>query len=205
MENAEMKMSESESMQLITSMINKAKNWYGETGLFYLIWGWVILLCCITEFVSGHLFHSQKGSWVWLAVYAVLIFQVIYTRRKKRFHRTRTYTREINSFVWISFFICLVLTIFICSSFKRYELINPLLLVLYGIPTFLSGIIIKFKPLLYGGILCWVLAFFSPFVNPEYHVLLTALAVIAAWIIPGHLLRNKYKSEIAETKKPNGI
>jgi hypothetical protein len=49
------------------------------------------------------------------------------------------------------------------------------------------------------------LAFISPFVNPEYHVLLSALAMIAAWIIPGQLLRNKYKSEIAETKKRNGI
>lgn len=205
MENAEMKMSESESMQLITSMINKAKNWYGETGLFYLIWGWVILFCCLTQFVSGYFFHSPKGNWVWLIAYAILIFQVIYTRRKKQFHRTRTYTREINSFVWISFFICLMLIIFICTSFKRYELINPLLLVLYGIPTFLSGIIIKFKPLLLAGILCWILAFISPFVNPEYHVLLSALAMIAAWIIPGQLLRNKYKSEIAETKKRNGI
>lgn len=205
MENAEMKMSESESMQLITSMINKAKNWYGETGLFYLIWGWVILFCCLTQFVSGHFFHSPKGNWVWLIVYAVLIFQVIYTRRRKQFHRTKTYTREINSFVWISFFICMMLTMFICISFKRYELINPLLLVLYGIPTFLSGIIIKFKPLLLGGILCWILAFISPFVNPEYHVLLTALAVIAAWVIPGHLLRNKYKGEIAETQNRNGI
>jgi len=100
-----------------------------------------------------------------------------------------------------------MLTIFICVSFKKYELINPLLLVLYGIPTFLSGIIIKFKPLLFGGIFCWTMAFISPFINPEYHVLLSALAVIAAWIIPGHLLRNKFKSEMGGTNLEitNGI
>lgn len=200
-------MSESESMLLITSMINKAKNLYGETGLFYLIWGWVILFCCLTEFVTGHFFHNPKGNLVWLLIYAVLIFQVFYIRKTKRSRRTRTYTREINSFVWLSFFICLMLTIFICVSFKKYELINPLLLVLYGIPTFLSGIIIKFKPLLFGGIFCWTMAFISPFINPEYHVLLSALAVIAAWIIPGHLLRNKFKSEMGGTNLEitNGI
>lgn len=205
--NPEIKMSESESMQLITSMINKAKNWYGETGLFYLIWGWVILFCCLTQFIAVHFFDNQNAHFVWLLVYLVLIFQIIYTRRMKRNRATKTYTREINGFVWIAFFICLMLTIFICVSFKRYELINPLLLILYGMPTFLSGIIIKFKPLIIGGIFCWVMAIISPFVMVEYQVLLSAAAVITAWIIPGHLLRNKYKSEMEDknSEHRNGI
>ncbi len=198
-------MSEAESMRLITSMINKAKNFYGETGLFYLIWGWVILFCCLTEFITGYFFHNPKGNLVWLLVYAVLIFQIIHTIRTKRFQKIKTYTREINSFVWITFFICMMLTTFICISFKKYELINPLLLVLYGMPTFLSGIIIKFKPLIIGGIFCWVMAFISPFIYFEYHVLLIAAAVITAWIIPGHLLRNKYKSEVAGKIFGNGF
>lgn len=207
MENEEIEMTESESMQLITSMINKAKNLYSETGLFYLIWGWVILFCCLTQFVSDHFFHNPKGSFVWLLIYVVLIFQIFYKRKANKLRTTKTYTREINEFVWIAFFICLMLTIFICSSFKKFELINPLLLILYGMPTFLSGIIIKFRPLIIGGICCWSLAFISPFINIEYHVLLSAVAVIAAWIIPGHLLRNKYKSEIVAKNidRYNGI
>jgi hypothetical protein len=203
--DSEMKMSESESMELITSMINKAKNFYGETGLFYLIWGWVILFCCLTSFVTVYFFKNENGNFVWLVIYLVLIFQIIYNRRVKRFQRTRTYTRDINGFVWIAFFICLMLTIFICASFKRPELITPLLLVLYGMPTFLSGIIIKFKPLIIGGIFCWLMAFISPFIKIEYQVLLSAAAVIAAWIIPGHLLRNKYKSEVAGKNFGNGF
>lgn len=59
--NSEIKMSEAESMQLITSMINKAKNFYGETGLFYLIWGWVILFCCLTSFVTVYFFKYENG------------------------------------------------------------------------------------------------------------------------------------------------
>jgi len=203
--DSEIKMSESESMELITSMINKAKNYYGETGLFYLIWGWLILFCCLTQFVSIYFFQSAKGNYVWLLIYAVLIFQIIYIRRAKKFRRTKTYTRDINSYVWISFFICLMLIMFICISFKRYELINPLLLVLYGVPTFLSGIIIKFKPLIFGGIFCWIMALISPFVNTDYHALLIAAAVIAAWIIPGHLLRSKYKSEMAGKNNESGF
>ena len=132
-----------------------------------------------------------------IAMPNILIFQIIYSKKSKKFRKAKTYTRDINRVVWIVFFICLMLAIFICISYKRYELINPFLLVLYGMPTFLSGIIIKFKALIIGGIFCWVMAFISPFINIEYHVLLSAAAVIAAWIIPGHLLRNKYKNEMA--------
>jgi hypothetical protein len=49
------------------------------------------------------------------------------------------------------------------------------------------------------------MAFISPFISIEYHVLLSAASVIAAWIIPGHLLRNKYKSEVAGKNFGNGF
>ena len=191
--NEETVMTEKESMQLITSMINKAKNNFSERGLLYLIWGWVILFCCITHFVGLYFFHYINISFVWLVVYLVLIFQIVYLRKMRKSRTSQTYTGEINAFVWIVFTISMFLVIFICIVFKRYELIDPLLLVLYGMPTFLSGIIIKFKPLIIGAICCWILALVSPFINIEYHLLLIATAVIAAWIIPGYLLKQKFK------------
>jgi hypothetical protein len=67
---------------------------------------------------------------------------------------------------------------------------------MYGMPTFLSGIILKFKPLKIGGICCWVLAFLAPFTPPDYQYLLMAGAVALAWIVPGHLLRKKFKQRV---------
>lgn len=188
-------MTEKESMQLITSMINKAKNNFSERGLLYLIWGWVILFCCITNFVGTYFFSYDKISFVWLIVYIVLIFQIFYLRKIRKARATKTYTGEINAFVWIVFSICMVLIIFICVAFKKYELIDPMLLVLYGMPTFLSGIILKFKPLIIGAVCCWVLAVISPFIDIEYQLLFIACAVIVAWIIPGYLLKQKFKKE----------
>ena len=188
-------MTEKESMLLITSMINKAKNNFSERGLLYLIWGWVILFCCITHFVGAYFFKYENISFVWLLVYVVIIFQVIFLRKMRKLRTTKTYTGEINAFVWLVFTICLMLIIFICIVSKRYELIDPLLLVLYGMPTFLSGIILKFKPLVIGAICCWILSALSPFINIEYHLLLIAAAVIIAWIIPGYLLKQKFKKE----------
>jgi hypothetical protein len=188
-------MTEKESMELITSMINKAKNNFGERGLLYLIWGWVILFCCITNFIGIYFYNYTNIYFVWLIVYLVIIFQIFYLRKLRKARRTKTYTSEINAFVWIVFFICMILMIFICNVFKKYEIINPLLLVLYGMPTFLSGIIIKFKPLIIGAICCWILSAASPFINIDFQLILIATAVIVAWIIPGYLLKAKFKKE----------
>lgn len=196
-------LSERESLELITSMINKAKNNFGERGLLYLIWGWVILFCCITTFIGTYFFNYPKISLVWLVVYIVLIFQIFYVRKKRKSRMTKTYTGEINAFVWIVFSISMVLIIFICLVFKKYELIDPLLLVLYGMPTFLSGVIIKFKPLIIGAVFCWALAAMSPFINVEYQLLLIAAAVIVAWIIPGFILRSRFYKNVVKDK--NGV
>lgn len=195
MENVEVVMSEKESMELITSMINKAKNRFSERGYLYLLWGWVILVCCIAQFVLLHFVDYEIASYVWFLTWIVVIYQTIYIRKSKKTQKAKTYTDEIIAIVWITFFICLMLVTFICIQFKKFEMIYPVMLVLYGIPTFLSGFIMKFKPLMMGGICCWVLALISPFIAFEYQLLLIALAVIAAWIFPGYLLQRRFKKE----------
>ncbi len=189
----EKEITERESMELITSMINKAKSQVSENGFLYIIWGWVILICCVVQLLSDHFFHYPKAYYTWFSTYAVVLFQIIYLVRKKKSDIAKTYTEEINGFVWIAFAIGAMLMVFICISFGAPQLVLPLLLVFYGLPTFLSGAILKFKPLIIGGLCCWILAFISTFIRFEYQLILIAVAVIAAWLIPGYLLQVKYK------------
>jgi len=58
MNRDESNMTEAESIQLISSMINKVKNRFNETGYLYLLWGWVVLICCITQFIATYFFKS---------------------------------------------------------------------------------------------------------------------------------------------------
>ncbi|HEY5390874.1 MAG TPA: hypothetical protein VIJ57_02070 [Hanamia sp.] len=192
MENDEVKLSESESLLLIASMINKAKNRFSESGTLYLLWGWLILICCIVQFI-GFYFFDTDAYYIWFSTWFLLIYQIFYLRKKIKTQKIKTYTEEINGFVWLVFFICMILVAFIGIQFKKYEIISPMILVLYGMPTFLSGIILKFKPLIIGGICCWIIASVSPFINIDYQLLLTSAAVISGWIIPGYLLKQKFK------------
>jgi hypothetical protein len=78
-------------------------------------------------------------------------------------------------------------------SFKLYEYISPLFLILYGMPTFVTGTACKFKPMLWGGILCWVCCVITVFTNVKIDMLLIAVSSIGAWLLPGLILEKDYK------------
>jgi hypothetical protein len=195
MEKEEKEMTEKDSLQLITSMINKARNRFNETGILYLIYGWIIFICSLVQFIALYFFKSQNAYYIWYLTWAAVIYQVIYLRKKRASQKTRTYTDEIVGYVWLVFIICISLLIFLQLYLKSIATINPSILVLYGMPTFLSGVILKSNPLKIGGICCWLLAIVSIFILPEFQLLIIAVAVVVAWIIPGYLLKQKFKKE----------
>ncbi len=188
----EQQFSEQDSLQLINSMINKAKNSYSESGTLYLVWGFTILICSVTQFIAIKFFNYQQAYYIWFLTWGVFFYQVFFLARKKKRVKVKTYTDEILGYVWICFIVCLFVMLFVLIQSKSFTLINTVILVLYGIPTFLSGAILKVRPLVIGGIACWVLAEVSLFIPIEYHILLISVAVIVAWIIPGMFLRNKF-------------
>jgi hypothetical protein len=185
-----------DSLQLIESMINKAQNRFNENGHLYLLWGWVVLICSITSFVAIYFYGNGKMiMYVWMLTIPTVIYQMIYLARVKKNTAVRTYTDEINNYVWLVFVIMGFLVGIIIGRSGQPQLFNPLILMLYGMPTFLSGVILKFTPLRMGAISCWVLALLSVFIPYQFSFLLLAAAVITTWIIPGYLLRSRFKTQ----------
>jgi hypothetical protein len=184
-----------DSLQLIESMINKAQNRFNENGHLYLLWGWVIFVCSISHFVVDYWNLFSNPQLVWFLTWGALIYQTIYIARRKKKERVRTYTDDIVGWVWVVFVILMALVGFIAGKGNTWQLMYPLFLVLYGVPTFLTGVIIKFQPLQVGAISCWILAIASTFVPTQFQVLFLTLAVLSAWIIPGYLLRSRFKNQ----------
>lgn len=193
----EEKLTGSQSIELIQSMINRARNQFSENGHLYLVWGWVVLICSVVEFILIRFLDYPHHYLVWILTWLAVIYQFIYFYKNRKKEKVKTYTGEIVSYVWFVFVILLLLTIFISSSqeVKNIGLISPFILALYGMPTFLSGKILQFPPLVLGGIGCWILALISLYVPYEFQILFFGLSVIIAWIIPGYLLRKRYQTE----------
>ena len=74
----------------------------------------------------------------------------------------RAYTGDNNKFVWLTSFTREIPRVMLTMR-KKYEAINPAMLVTYGVPIFLSGIFLKFKPLITRRILCRLFAMTSTF------------------------------------------
>lgn len=195
MNQGEKLMTETESMQLITSMINKAKNRFTETGMLYLFWGWLVLLCCLVQFIALYFFQNEDANYLWYLTWIAPIYQIFYLHRLKKRRTVKTYTEEIIGYVWLVFIICISLFVFTLIFLEAYLCINPAVLIMYGMPTFLSGVILKFKPLKVGAICSWILCIPAVMVPYEFQFLFISLAVILAWIIPGYFLKAKFKKE----------
>ena len=111
----------------------------------------------------------------------------------------RTYTSHIIGYVWLTFLVVIFLLAFLIGRLTGgdyYVHISPIILAIYGMPIFLSGIILRFKALIIGGIGCWILCVATTFIHSyDYQFLMIPVAMLIAWIIPGYLLRAKYKSQ----------
>jgi FtsH-binding integral membrane protein len=186
-----------QSLQLIQSMIDKAKNHFSENGHLYLLWGWVVFFCSVVHFVLLKFVQYEKHYLIWMLTWGAALYQMVYLAKRKKQERVKTYAEHITGYVWLTFVVSMFLMGFVLArggnAGHYYTLINPVFLALYGIPTFLSGIILQFRPLIIGGIVCWLLSVAGTFVPYEYQLLLLSTAMIVAWIIPGYILRSRFK------------
>lgn len=186
----ENKLIEQQSLELITQMINKAKCDYEETGIGALLWGSLIVSCSLITFANFY-WQIKVLDFIWLLTFFALIPQIIISVRAAKRKKYKTYGDEAMAAIWISFAIALFL-VSIYSS--KYELPNAgaLFLIMYGVPTFATGYVRHFKPMIAGGIICWLFAVICFYVQFPYIMLFTAGAAIAAWVIPGLMLRQRY-------------
>ncbi len=183
------------SLALIESMINKAQNRYSENGTLYLLWGWIIFICSIVQYVL--LTYTSIGAnagFIWMLTLVALVYQLYYLKLKEKKETVKTYTDEMIGFVWMVFGISMGLVSFISMKLGDWQLMYSLILLLYGLPTFLTGAFMRFTPLKIGGIICWVLSVLAVYISSKEIILLLVPAVISAWIIPGYLLRAKFKN-----------
>ncbi len=202
-----------ESLQLINSMISKAKNAYRDTGISAMLWGSVISICSFVKLAEVH-FHFKLPFDIYLLTLLAIIPQVIISIKEKRLRKARSYESIFLDYIWLSFGISIFLLVHVInlafvalqpvaaeyaslaghpSSFKLSEFVMPLFLVLYGIPTFITGAACKFKPMLWGGILFWLCSVITVYTGYEADLLLTGLAAIAGWLIPGIILEKQHR------------
>lgn len=180
-----------ESLELIAKMIHKAKRDYLDSGLSALLWGSVISFCSLASYINQVALKIPNFSYIWFLTFLAVIPQVVIAIREGKLRKFRSFEEDHMGGIWISFAIAVFLLGFIFAKYPSNA--EPAVyLMLYGVPTFATGYVRQFRPMLLGGIACWVLSVFSLYCGyPKTLLCITAAAVIA-WFIPGLILRKRY-------------
>ena len=217
----EKKLTEQESLHLITMMINKAKDSYHDTGIGAMMWGAVIAVCSIVRLSELHFAYRLPFD-IYLLTLAAIIPQIFITIKEKKERKVKSYDDAFIDYLWLGFGISIFLLILISNnifnewgawtnqyqpgatrgnSYGFYEFVAPLFLMLYGMPTFVTGAACKFKPMLWGGLFCWACSIVTIYTSIKIDLMLTALSAIVAWFIPGILMEKEYRLH----KKEQGL
>ncbi len=180
-------LSKEESLKLITDMIGQAKRNFAQGGSFYfLLWGWVVMLANLGHYILGMVGYEHPYI-VWVATLPAGIISMVYGAKKGRNAQVKSHLDRMYGYIWLGVFISVLIILFFMGN-VNYN-VNAIILTFAGLGTFLSGLMLRFSPLVMGGAALWVasiLAFYMP-VNDQY--LIGAIGIIAGYLIPGYLLR----------------
>jgi hypothetical protein len=178
-----------ESLELIKDMIKRAKQSFFKVSFFYLIWGWLMFAASLGEFVLRELIHYPNPwvTWPILSVIGGALSGWYGSKQDKT--ALPSFMDRVHSYVWGGYGILLFLTIGLCVTQGLNP--SPFVLILTGLPTFISGGLTKFKPLLFGAVAFWILGAISFFVGIYWVPLIYCLAMLVGYLIPGYLLRKE--------------
>lgn len=189
----EEKFSPEQSLKLIQSMISNTRQVMSDQSIYFLVWGWLTFIACTGQFVLKHYLHYEKHYLVWLIIFIGFFFSLYQGQKEEKNRKVRTYVDDNVKQLWagmgISFFILVV----ILSRQGWGTNVFPFFIMMYGLGTFVSGSMIRFRPLAAGGVIAWLLAIGSTFVSYDYQMLFAAAAILFSYIIPAYLLRKRNK------------
>lgn len=194
MEN-ENQLTSEESLKLIGEMIGKAKRSYITKGIASIVWGVLIVICSMLTWAQI-VYNFYIGFDVWLLIFVAVIPQIYFTIQEKKQRKFIGHDSVTMGYVWTTFGICIMILSVYSGKFHNEDLngnITSLYMMLYGIPTFITGGIFKFKPMVVGGLICWVLAIASMWTKIDIDMLMVAACGLFAWLLPGIILWKKYK------------
>lgn len=186
MENDEKMMTGEESLKIITEMINKTKVNIRQSSFHLLFWGWLIFICSTSEYILYRFTDFSNPWYIWFFVIPGIFVSLIYgfvTGRKATVH---TYADMLYAWTWIGFLMASIALFIVLWG--HMGSVSYHILILAGMPTFFSGIIIKFKPLIIGGVIFWILAIAAHFISP-LAPLAVPVAMLTGYLIPGYMLK----------------
>ena len=191
---------EMKSLNVIMEMIQLSKKKIRNDGILLLVWGYAASLPALIKYFKEILFLPNRVMYLLKFVdpvlpFLALSFTIYYIFNEKR--KVTTYIGVSLRYVWISLLGCMVLTNLILNNVTHevnFTLQHPLFMVLTAFAILVTGVILRYKLIILGGVVFGILAYCASLLPLHDQLLIDGIGWFLAMVIPGHIMyfnRNK--------------
>jgi hypothetical protein len=182
-------LTEKESLDLISQMIRNTRSRLEDnSGIPFLIWGYTTVIVAVVVWSLVTTSGNYLWHWLWFAI-PVFGGTLWLSHNKKQLNnrsRVITFVDRAISHVWMVFGIASFMISII--SFLTYIPILFIVLLTMGMATAITGLIIRFKPIIFSGFIGILFSPLCVIVRDTSSILIFAAIFVLMMVIPGHML-----------------
>ena len=187
-------------LDIITRMRGEVMSRRDVTGEnLFLAWGYPTAAVLLVEFAALLIWNANWCDWLWAGIPIIGVPLMVYFLNED-YERTgrRTLDQNVILMMWIfiGFASCVGGAAMGFAGIFQYSFF-ALLGLLCGMGCFMTGIILHFRPKTVCGIIASMLSVVPLFFQGDlwpWQLLATAVIVVVALIIPGHLFKQYVKN-----------
>lgn len=184
----EKRITEKESIYIITEMISRTKERYIGDGNIMLMWGWLIVAVTGLVWLLLAQTCNPVWNWLWFLIPVIGGFATPVMSRKSMAKRgVKTYSDKITSRIWLAVGIIAIAATAVCLGFGFCEIHAWTLMFIFGLvivpfAEITQGIIVKEPSLIAGGACGMTIGLITS------ACLLGGVTVYAYWFFPAYML-----------------
>lgn len=205
----ERKLTEKESLEIITSMIERTRERYIGDGRIMLMWGYLTVVITAIIWTLIGVTHNPVWNWLWFLLWIIGgTLTPIMDKKMQQEKGFKNYSDTVTSRIWSTVGFSANVATAICLAFllvggiDAWSMMFAIALVIVPFAEIASGIVVKEKSLIIGGAIGLSAGLFT-MACIAGHVALYAswfmplfiLVWVVMMIIPGHIINYKAKKQ----------
>lgn len=177
-----------QSLGIVSKSILTAKIKNKETGSVFIFWGLLMMFTSLSQYILLQTEFHEYNYYPYFLFPLGAIFTWLYYSKK---FKIRDQSHVLSSIIPVIWMIIGLNFMILSIGFDLFlgEFLTPVILILLGIGTSLTGLIMKSKLILICGLLSNIIGFICFQVGWEYHGLLLSFVSLLCLALPGFYIR----------------
>lgn len=178
----------SESLNIISEMVDQARFNFSKNSIYFIMWGVLLIAAAAFQNLAMNLQLTDR-FWIGWPIAGVLggVISALTSSKIAKDQGHQSHLDKMYGMIWIIYFITLIILLPALVSNRMDP--SAYVMILTGLPTVFTGRLIKFQPLVWGGITFWILGIVAVFILPGHGDLLFILSMVTGYLIPGFMMR----------------